>query len=188
MSKLDGIIHKEALAEIDQLLQEAEAKAAAVIQEAQTTASQRVAACRKSTEARVRTGVRRAESAAELTVSIASIQARGQVVARVREKALGALEEIASRPNYGEILHALADEAIKAVSAPEAVVVHPDDRDKLAGWAVQQGIELRTDPEIHLGARIISRGSRSSVENSLPERLERAWDVLVSGVVQLLWE
>jgi V/A-type H+/Na+-transporting ATPase subunit E len=188
MSNLDGIIQKEAFAEINQLLQESEAKAAAVIQAAQMNASAQVAACRKRTEAEIRAAGRRAESAAELTVATARIHARGQVIALLREKALDGLEEIAAKPNYGEILHALADEAIKAVKAPEAVVVHPNDRDKLEGWAMQNGIELRTDSGIRLGARIISSGGKNSVENSLPERLDRAWDMLVSGVVQLLWE
>jgi V/A-type H+-transporting ATPase subunit E len=188
MSDLDGIIQKEALAEINQLLQESEAKAAAVIQEAQTKASAQVAACRKRTEAEVRAAVRRAESAAQLTVSTARIHARGREVALVKEKALGALEEIAAKPNYGEVLSALADEAFQAVKAPEAVVVHPNDRDKLEDWAVHKGIELRTDPGIRVGVRIISSGGKSSVENSLPERLDRAWDMVVSGVVQLLWE
>jgi V/A-type H+-transporting ATPase subunit E len=188
MSDLDGIIQKEALAEINQLLQESEAKAAAVVQEARTKASARVAARRRDIEAEARAGIRRAESAAQLIVSTALIEARGRVVAAVKEKASGALEEVAAKPNYSEVLRALADEAFQAVKTSEAVVVHPSDRDRLGDWAVHKGIELRTDPGIRLGVRIISSGGKSSVENSLPDRIERAWDMLVSGVVQLLWE
>ena len=74
------------------------------------------------------------------------------------------------------------------IEEPEALVVHPDDKDKLSSRAKQKGIDLRTDPGLHLGLRIMARGSRRSVENSLPERLQRAWETLVSGVTRRLWE
>ena len=39
----------------------------------------------------------------------------------------------------------------------EAVVVNPDDQDKLKDWARQQGLELQTDPNLRLGVRIVSQ-------------------------------
>jgi len=187
MSKLRDILQEEALAEVDEILDGADTRAETLIREARSRASERVGAYRKKAEAELRGATRRAESAAELTVSTARMKARGEAIDLVRKKALAGLEEIAGRTGYDEILEALAEEAIKAVEAAEVLVVHPDDKDKLSAWAKRKGLELRTDPGLYLGVRITTPGGRCSVENSLPERLQRGWETLVSGMVHRLW-
>ncbi len=187
MSRLRDILQEEALAEIQKVLAEADSKAEALVAEARSKASERLEAYRRKIEAELRAATRRAESAAELTLSTARMQARGQSIALVKEKVLSGLEEIAGKPNYGEILRALAEEAMKAVEGPEAVVVHPDDKTKLNVWAIQKKLDLRTDPGLYLGVRIVTHGGQRSVENSLPERLKRAWESVASGVAQRLW-
>jgi len=187
MSKLQVILQEEALSEINKVLAEADSKAEMLIAEAKSKASEQVEAYRKRAEAEVRDATRRMESAADLTVSTARMRARGEAVDLVRKKTLARLEQIADRPDYNKILETLAEEATKAVEAGEALIVHPDDEVKISGWVEQKGLELRTDPGLHLGVRIVSRGGQSSVENSLTERLQRGWETLVSGVVQRLW-
>jgi V/A-type H+-transporting ATPase subunit E len=66
-------------------------------------------------------------------------------------------------------------------------VVHPKNEDKLSAWAGQHGLELRTDPELRLGVRIISKNG-TMVENTLLERLQRAWGTLAPQVTRMLWE
>ncbi len=188
MSKLRDILQEEALVEINAILTEADSKAGMLIREAEKQASGRVEAYQKRAEAQHRAATRRMESAAELTLTTVRMQARGEAIALVRRKALACLEDISSKPTYGRILEALADEAIKVVEAPEAAVVHPNDQARLGAWAIQKELELRTDPRLHLGVRIVARGGQCSVENSLRERLQRAWEVLASGVAQRLWE
>jgi V/A-type H+-transporting ATPase subunit E len=187
MSKVGDVLQEEALAEINSILTEADSKAAMLVREAEKQASDRVAAFRKRVEAEVRAADRRAKNATELTLATARMQARGQAIVLVKEKVSTGLEEIALRPNYDKILEALAEEAVKAVEAPEAVVVHPDDKTKLSTWAIQKGLDLRTDPGLRLGVRIVARGGQRSVENSLPERLRRAWETLAPGLAQRLW-
>ena len=188
MSKLRDILQAEALAEVNEILAGADSRAEMLIREAKSKASEQVEAYRKKAEAELRAATRRMESAAELTRATVRTQARGQAIALVKQRALAALEEIAGRPNYGEVLEALAEEAMRAVEAPEALVVHPDDRDKLSSWAMLKELELRTDPGLHLGVRIVACGGRRSVENSFPERLQRTWETLVSGVALRLWD
>jgi V/A-type H+-transporting ATPase subunit E len=187
MSKLKDILQEEALAEIHKILAEADSKAETLIADAKSKASERLEAYRRKVEAELRGATRRAESAAELTLSTARMQARGQAIALVKKKVLTGLEEIGGKPNYGEILEALAEQAIEAVEAPEAVVVHPNDKAKLAAWAMRKGLDLQADSRLRLGVRIVARGGQRSVENSLPERLKRAWEKLASGVAQQLW-
>ena len=187
MSKLEDILQEEALAEINSVLSEADAKAGALIREAEEQASQRVAAFQKTIDVEARASDRRGKSAAELTLAKARMQAKGRAIALVKEKVLAGLEEVGRKPNYGEILVGLAEEAMKVLEAPEAVVVHPDDQTRISAWANQNGLELRTDPGVRLGVRMVARGGQRSVENSLPERLQRAWESLAPGVAERLW-
>ena len=76
---------------------------------------------------------------------------------------------------------------MQVVEVAETVVVHPDDKEKLGSWALAKGLELQTDPELRLGVRIVGRRG-TKVENTLPERLHRAWSKLAPGVTKLLWE
>jgi V/A-type H+-transporting ATPase subunit E len=120
-------------------------------------------------------------------VAKARLQAKGEVMDLVQQKVLSALEEAASQPSYGEVLQALATEAIGVAEGPEAVVVHPNDKEKMSEWAGEKGLDLRTDPELYLGVRIMNRRG-TIVENTLPERLRRVWNRLGPGVTKLLWE
>lgn len=188
MSKLNEILEEEALADINRILDDSDSRAQTFIQEAETKASTRLAVHRKRVESEARAAKRRAEGAAEQTISTARIQAKGQIIAQVRKKALSAIEELAGKPGYSKILKALAEEAIKAVDAAEAVVVNPNDTAILSGWAIQKRIEIQTDPKLHLGVRLVSRSSRRSAENSLAERLDRSWDMLSARVTEILWK
>jgi V/A-type H+-transporting ATPase subunit E len=187
MSNLKKILQEEALAEIAEILSEADSEADRLIQEAKGKASERIEAYREKAEAELRAATRRAKSASELTISIARIRARQDGIAIVRKKVLNAFEEISTKPTFREILEALAEEAIKAAQGAEVLVVHPDDRDKLSAWAKQKGLTLQTDPGLRLGVRIVASGGQRSVENTLPQRLQRGWEALISGVAQQFW-
>jgi V/A-type H+-transporting ATPase subunit E len=187
MSKLAEILQAEVEAEIKEILAQAEAKAAKIVSDAADRAAARVAEHRKKLDAEIRSATYQARSAGELTLSSARMQAKGEVVDLLQHKVRLALEEIASRPDYGEVLQALAQEAMGIAETAVAVTVHPDDQEKLSDWAQYQGLELKTDPELRLGVRIVSpRGA--TVENTLPERLRRAWGTLAPEVSGILWE
>jgi V/A-type H+-transporting ATPase subunit E len=188
MSTLRDVLEQEALAEIKHILDDSDSRAAVLIQEAETKASARLAIRRKRIESEVRAAKNRAEGAAEFTVAAARIQAKGEVIALVRKKALSAIDDLAATPGYGKILKTLADEASAALEAAEAITVNPNDAGLVYGWAAQKRIEIRTDPVLRLGVRLVSRSSKCSVQNSLGERLERSWDTLSARVAQILWE
>ncbi len=187
MSKLEEIIREEAAAEIKEILAEADSRAEKIIQEAEGRVAARLAAHQKRIAADERAASQQAQSAAELGVATARMQARGEMMELVRQKALSALEQTASSPSYSETLQALAEEAMKVVEGAEAVVVSPEDREKLSDWASQRKLKLQMDPGLRLGVRIVDRSGRI-VENTLPERLHRAWDTLTADITKLLWE
>jgi V/A-type H+-transporting ATPase subunit E len=188
VSKLGDILQKEALGEINAILAEAESRAVRFVRDAEEEASARLKSHQKKLQVEALAATRRARSAAELNVSTARMQAKGRVIESVRKSALKALEEVANQNNYSDILQTLAEEALKAVELGKAVVVHPDDEEKIHDWATKEGLEIRTDPGLRLGVRVIDRSGKRSVENSLPERLHRAWNALASDVAKRLWE
>jgi V/A-type H+-transporting ATPase subunit E len=187
MSKLGDMLQEEVMGEINAILAEAESRAAKLVREAEEKALARIKSHQKKMEAEARAATWRARSTAELTVSTARLQAKGLAIDSVRKKALMSLEEVANRHNYQDILKALAEEALKAVDGGGEVIIHPDDEEKIHNWAAEKGLELRTDPGLRMGVRIVNRDSKRSVENSLLVRLDRAWSVLAPDVAQQLW-
>jgi V/A-type H+-transporting ATPase subunit E len=187
MSKLGDILQEEILGEIQGILAEAESRAAKLVSDAEQESWARIKSHQKKMEAEARATTLRARSAGELTLSTARMRAKGEVIDSVRKKALAALEELSKKPGYRDILGALAEEALKAVEEAEAAVVHPDDEELMREWAVQRGVDLRTDPGLRLGVSIVDGSGKRSVENSLAERLERAWNALASDVAKQLW-
>ena len=187
MAKLEEILQAEVDAEINEILAEADAKAAKLLSEAESRAAAKVAAHRKMIDAAARAATQQAQSAAELSVAQARLQAKGEVMDLLRQKVRLALEESSAQPGYGEVLQKLAEEALGVAADAAAVVVHPHDQEKLSDWARRQGLDLRKDPELHLGVRIVSRDG-ANIENTLPERLRRVWNTLGPGVTKLLWE
>jgi V/A-type H+-transporting ATPase subunit E len=187
MSKLEKILREEAEAEIKEILAEADSRAQEIISEAEGRAAARLAAHRKRIEAEARAASHQAQSAAELSIATARVQTKGEVMEQVRQKALRALEQTAADPGYDKVLQVLAEEAMQAVAGTEAVVASPEDRERLSDWASQRQLKLQTDPKLRLGVRIVGRSGRI-VENTLPERLHRAWDTLTADITKLLWE
>jgi V/A-type H+-transporting ATPase subunit E len=187
MSKLEEVLQQEVATEIEEILGEADSRAAQIVSEAKSRAAERVAAHKKKLEAETRAATHQAQSAADLSVSFARTQAKGEVMELVRQQVLSALEGMPSQPGYRDVLMRLAEGALKVAEESETVVVHPDDQDKLKDWAQQQGLELQTDPELRLGVRIMSRSGRK-VENTLPERLRRTWGIFGPEITEMLWE
>jgi V/A-type H+-transporting ATPase subunit E len=188
MSKLGDILQEEVLAEIKAVQGKAESRATDLIREAEEKASSWMKSHQKEMQAKALAATRRARSAAELRVSTARMQAKGRMIESVRKQALAALEGIVNRQNYQDILEAFAEEALKTVEGAKSVVVHPQDKETIREWAAEKGLELRTDPAIRLGVKIVDTNGERSVENSLPERLDRAWNTLASEVAKKLWE
>ena len=187
MSKLETILQEEAIREINRILAEAEEKAKAILAEAEARAEQIKLAAERRLEAERRAALARAESAAELKVSTARMKARGEMIERVKRMAAERLQGIGADPRYPEILRKLAEEAVGAVAEPGWVAVRPEDLPHLEAWAQERGLMVKADPEVRLGVRVYAAGGDTYVENTLPGRLERAWEELAARVAQVLW-
>ncbi len=187
MSKLAEILQAEVGAEIDKITAEAQTQADKIVSEAKSHAEDGIAEQQKKLEAEARAAAQGARSAADLIVASARTQARGEVLDQLWHKVRRALEEKAVQADYGEILQTLAKEAMHVAPGALTLVVNPDDQEKMKDWAAEQGLELLADPHLSLGVRLVSQNG-AAVENTLPERLRRAWATLGPEVTKILWE
>ena len=187
MAKLEDILQQEVVAEVRGFESSAEAMVMGLLVEAQARADALKAARTKALEADRAAAVRRAESAAELLLSQARVQARGQIMDQVKAGLGTSLAAYKSNPAYPATLVKLAQEALASIGQAEALVVAPGDEAHLKAWAQQNSLELRTDPGLTLGVRVVGIGGKAQVQNSLPERLERAWDALSARAAQAIW-
>jgi len=187
VSKLETILQEEVLAEIQRIMAEAEAEAQRIVDAAREKAASAVAAQKRKLEAQKAAELHRVESAAELAVTTARVEAKGKVIGEVFERVKQRLAALPEDPEYPTVLEQLASEAVSAVGEAEAVVVNPADEARLKGWAEGRGLELRTSPDVTLGVVAVAKGGKTQVANTLPARLERAWEVLSAEVTKVLW-
>jgi len=187
MSTLAEILQSEVVAEMEAIAAEAEARAKAVVEEALAKAEALKANKQRQLEADRAAALRRAESAAELLLSQARIAAKGQAMERVRAEVRDHLQKLAQGSEFAATLHKLAEEALASLGQAEAVVVNPAHARLLADWAQSKGLQLKTDPSIRDGVRLVAVGGRALVQNTLSERLERAWDALSAKAAKAIW-
>lgn len=187
MANLADILQSEVASEISALATDAEAKVQATLQAATAKAEAIRANKQRQLESEHAAALRRAESAAELMVNQARIAARGRAVDQVKSGALSALQKLASGSEFGAILTKLAEEALAGIGKAEAVVVNPAHASLLQGWAQSKGLKLVSDASVNYGVRLVAEGGKSYVQNSLTERLERAWDSLSARAAKALW-
>jgi V/A-type H+-transporting ATPase subunit E len=135
MSKLAEILKAEVEAEIEEITAAADSQAAKIVSEAKSRAEDRLAEQQKKLKAETRATRQGAQSAADLIVASGRTQARGEVMDLLWQKVHLALEKIAAQADYGEILQALAREAMQVAAGAAALVVNPDDQEKVKDWA-----------------------------------------------------
>lgn len=185
MSKLETILAQEVEAEITSLRAEAEAKAKAIRAEVEAKAKALLEAKERQLKSQLDQALKRAESAAELLLSTARTQAKGEVLAEARRLLEARLSELPKTPAWPEVLKKLAEEGVQALPDAEKVVVAPEDLPHLEAWAKEKGLGLEADPGLRLGVRVLA--GKNQVENALLERLDRAWDGVSARLAKALW-
>ena len=94
------------------------------------------------------------------------------------------LRDIGSLPAYREILGRLLNEARQAVPQAEVAEVNPRDVELLRSMVTD--LEVRPNPGIEGGVRLVSHGGKSGITNTLMGRLQSLRGQLTPQVQQLL--
>ncbi|MDR5708564.1 MAG: V-type ATP synthase subunit E family protein [Armatimonadota bacterium] len=189
-SELISLLEREAQAERERLLEEARQRARDILQQAEAEAANLLEAHRRRVDAELEAVRIRAQGVAQLRATSLVLAAKDEQIAEVFQRARQELERLSRDPSrYEPVLRALLQEAVAGFR--ERVVVECAEQDlplvQAAVQALGLAAEVRPNPELWGGVRVRSADGRFVVENTLLSRLERARQVLLSEVADILW-
>ena len=183
---LDKLLEQEAQGEIERIRAEAAGRAQAIIAQAQEQAQDLLDSRTRALETQRQAGLVRARSAADLELNAARLSAGQSGMTQVYDLVHQQLGEITRAPEYRDILGRLIWQAREVVTDAEAVEVNPAEA-HLARELVRD-LVVRENPAIQGGVRVVARGGKSGITNTLAGRLERVKGELAPQVSRLLSE
>ena len=191
MADLSALLDKEASAEIETVLSEAQARASEIVAEATSEAEALLASRRRAAEAQREATLVRARSAAQLEASSLRLRAQHAGVENVFTAARQRIIELAQNPaEYAPLFAKLLKGALDgAGNHPlEAVVVNPADSEIATQALKEAGVTapLGTSEDVKTGVRLRT-GNRSVIESTLLGRLEALQGELASEVSTALF-
>ena len=96
------------------------------------------------------------------------------------------LSSVTQAPEYSSILARLIQQGLEAVPDAEAIEVNPAEMD--IARPLVGGVELRENRNIRGGVRVVARGGKSGVTNTLAGRLERVKAEMAPQISRMLAE
>ncbi|WP_027459962.1 V-type ATP synthase subunit E [Deinococcus murrayi] len=184
MAPLDKLLEQEAQGEIERIRAEARDRAGQILAQAQERAQALLESRTRQLETRRQAELVRARSAAELELNAARLTASEQGLAQVYALVEGHLRDITRLPEYREILSRLLAQARDAIPDAEVVEVNPEDLE--LAQSLVSDLAVRANPAVVGGVRVVARGGKSGITNTLPGRLERVRAELAPQVSRLL--
>lgn len=189
-SELIRLLEQEAEAERERILAEARERADRILKEAEAEAAALLDEGRRRIASEVEAARVRAQGAAALRATSLVLQTKDEEIDRVFEVSRAHLEQIPQDlARYLPILRRLVEEAVEGFEG--RVVVECAESDAPAVEAIVRELKIPADvrpsPDVWGGVRVRSEDGRFVVENTLTSRLERARQVLLSEVAEILW-
>ncbi|ADV68389.1 V-type ATP synthase subunit E [Deinococcus maricopensis] len=183
---LDALLENEARAEIERVRAEGRERAQAILREAQERAQALVESRTRALETQRQAELTRARSAADLELAAARLNANESGLAQAFDIAQQELRNVTQVPEYREILARLISEARQAIPDAEALEVNPAEAH--IAREVAPGIDVRENPAIRGGVRVVGRGGKSGISNTLEGRLERVRAALSPQIARMMAE
>ncbi len=191
MADLSALLDKEASAEIETVLSEAQSRASEIVAQATSEAEALLASRQRATQAQREATLVRARSAAQLEASSLRLKAQHagveSVFAAAQEKIAALVQD---RAAYAPVFEKLVKGVLAAAAGQqvEKIVVNPADRElaekALEGAGVTPVVEASDD--VRGGVRLLT-GNRSVIESTLFGRLEALKGELASEVSTALF-
>ncbi|BDP42726.1 v-type ATP synthase subunit E [Deinococcus aetherius] len=181
---LDKLLENEAQSEIERIRAEARERSARILADARERAQSLLDSRTRALETQRQSGLVRARSAADLELSASRLNAGEQGLGQVYGMVEQYLQGITQAPEYREILGRLITEARQAIPNPEAVEVNPAEA-ALARELVTD-LPVRENPGVVGGVRVVARGGKSGITNTLGGRLEQVRSDLAPQISRLL--
>ena len=191
MTNLAALLEREASAEIETILSEAQARASEIIAKAEDDAKAMTAQRDRLSQSQSEAAKVRAQSAAQLEASSLKLRAQHAAVEKVFEAAQAELRSLLDDDGrYTPILGTLLREAVEALGGSEKVtkvIVNPADEGRIQDALKENGLEgkLETSDAVKGGVKVRGQ-SNVTVENGLFDRLDSAREDLASEVSRRL--
>lgn len=191
MSDLAALLDKEASAEIETVLSEAQARASEIVAEATSEAEALLASRRRAADAQREATLVRARSAAQLEAASLRLKAQHAGVENVFTAARQKIADLAKNPaEYAPLFKQLLKAALEGAGnqSLEAVVVNPADSELAAEALKEAGVTapVETSEDVTTGVRLRT-DNRSVIESTLLGRLEALQGELASEVSTALF-
>jgi V/A-type H+/Na+-transporting ATPase subunit E len=194
MANLSALLEKEASAEIEALLSEAQHRASEIVANTEAEADEHKARQERLAQSQAEAILVRARSAAQLEAASLQLKAKHEAVEQVFSEARASFEALRkTKKNYLPVLEGLLSEAVESLGGSDnvaAVIVNSKDKAIAEEAAENHGLKavLETSDDIDLGVRVRAKTGNITLENTLPERLEMLRDELASEVSALLFK
>lgn len=189
MANLSALLEKEASAEIEAILSEANERASEIVSKAKEEAASIASQISRSAASQAEALVVRAKSAAQLESSSLRLKAQHGVVENVMEAVKAKITALKGKA-YEETLGKLLKEATASVNGKvKELIVNPKDLKLAEKLLADEGLKavISSSESIEAGLRLKAEGSNVSIENSLMGRLNALKDELASDVSRVLF-
>ena len=182
-------LEEQADSDIEAVLREARAHAAAILEEATREAD-------ATREARIADAERAATMRSAQDLNQARLEARKKVAAvkevavrEVFDDARAALSNVRERPEYDQMFRDLAEEALAGISGDFEVLVDPADVSRAEAFLAAKGLSAPVKGELHsAGGLVIVTGSGTvSRRNTLEDRLEKLRGLAQADVAEIVF-
>lgn len=191
MADLSTLLEKEASAEIETVLSEAQKRASEIVATAESEAQALLAARKRSVATQHEATLVRARSAAQLEASSLRLKAQHEGVQSVFSAAKQKIDEIKDDPAaYAPIFRKLLDQVLHGAGQQQLEAVEVSSGDvQLAKEALEKaGVNLPVEAvnDVSAGVRVRT-SNRSRIESTLYSRLEALSGELASEVSAALF-
>ena len=183
---LDKLLENEAHAEIERIRAEARGRAEQIVADARERAESLLHSRQRQLDTQRQAGLVRARSAADLELNASRLTASESGVTQVYQMVEDYLSSVTQAPEYSSILARLIQQGLEAVPDAEAIEVNPAEMD--IARPLVGGVELRENRNIRGGVRVVARGGKSGVTNTLAGRLERVKAEMAPQISRMLAE
>ena len=183
---LDKLLENEAQSEIERIRAEARGRAEKIVADARERAQSLLDSRQRALETQHQAGLVRARSAADLELNASRLTASESGVTQVYQMVEDYLGNVTTAPEYGNILSRLIQEGLQAVPDAEAIEVNPAEMN--VARHLVSGVDVRENPSVKGGVRVVARGGKSGVTNTLSGRLERVKAEMAPQISRMLAE
>lgn len=187
---LDKLLENEAHSEIERIHALAQGQAEQLVAQARERAQAMIDSRRRALDSEYAAGLTRARSAADLDGNAQRLEATNTLQVQAFELAERHLRSAPVAPEYPQMLSRLIAQGLESLPGATVVEANPAEHDAVHQALAQLGrsMDVRANPQLATGVRLVSPDGKTSIQNTLLGRLERVRGDLAPQISRLVAE